>query len=90
LTASNGRVWVRAQVRVMLKPEIADPQGQTVERALPSLGWDNVSGVRVGKHLELTLEGGSADECERQVAEMCERFLSNPVIETFSVEVEPL
>jgi phosphoribosylformylglycinamidine synthase len=79
-----------ARIDVMLKPEISDVQGQTVERSLPALGWENVSGVRVGKHLELVVEGSSVDECQSQVEQMCERFLANTVIESYSVSVEQL
>jgi phosphoribosylformylglycinamidine synthase len=74
----------------MLKAEIADPQGQTVEKALPALGWENVSGVRVGKHLELVVEGASLDALHEQIEQMCERFLANPVIESYSVELEQI
>jgi phosphoribosylformylglycinamidine synthase subunit PurS len=77
-----------AKIDVMLKPEISDVQGQTVERSLPALGWENVSGVRVGKHLELTVEGTSLDDLKSQVEQMCERFLANTVIESYSVQVE--
>ena len=74
----------RVAVDVMLKHEILDPQGQAVERALPELGFSGVSDVRVGKHVELTVEGGDAETAARQVAEA---LLANPVIEEFSVRV---
>ncbi len=90
MTSGNGsRVRARARIDVMLKPGIADPQGQTVERALPALGWENVSGVRVGKHLELALEGESMDALREQVEAMCRRFLANPVIESFTFSLDP-
>jgi phosphoribosylformylglycinamidine synthase len=72
----------------MLKPGISDVQGQVVERSLPALGWSNVSGVRVGKHLELEVEGESVETMQRQVEEMCERFLANTVIESYRVEID--
>lgn len=71
----------------MLKPGISDVQGQVVERSLPALGWENVSGVRVGKHLEFEVEGTSLDALKEQVEQMCERFLANTVIESFKVEL---
>jgi phosphoribosylformylglycinamidine synthase PurS subunit len=71
----------------MLKPGISDVQGQVVERSLPALGWSNVSGVRVGKHLELEVEGDSIGSLQQQVEQMCERFLANTVIESYRVEV---
>jgi phosphoribosylformylglycinamidine synthase subunit PurS len=87
---TNGSgVKARARIDVMLKPEIADPQGRTVEKALPTLGWENVSDVRVGKHLELLLEGASLDALREQVEAMCERFLTNPVIESYTVTLDP-
>jgi phosphoribosylformylglycinamidine synthase len=71
-------------VDVMLKREILDPQGQAVERALPELGFAGVSDVRVGKHVELTVDDGDPEESARRVAEA---LLANPVIEEFSVRV---
>jgi phosphoribosylformylglycinamidine synthase len=74
----------RVAVDVMLKREILDPQGQAVERALPSLGFDGVSDVRVGKHVELTVEH---DDVEATVRRVAEELLANPVIEEFTVRV---
>jgi phosphoribosylformylglycinamidine synthase PurS subunit len=74
----------RVAVDVMLKREILDPQGQAVERALPELGLEGVSGVRVGKHVELDVDGGDPELAARQVAEA---LLANPVIEEFTVRV---
>jgi phosphoribosylformylglycinamidine synthase len=71
----------------MLKPGISDVQGQVVERSLPALGWENVRGVRVGKHVELELEGDSLDDLRAQVEQMCERFLANTVIERYEIEL---
>jgi phosphoribosylformylglycinamidine synthase subunit PurS len=71
-------------VDVMLKPEILDPQGQAIERALPSLGFDNVSNVRQGKHFELEISGQDAQAAAEKVAST---LLANPVIEDFVVRV---
>jgi phosphoribosylformylglycinamidine synthase PurS subunit len=77
------------EVLVTLKPGLADPQGQAVEAALPALGWTNVSGVRVGKHIRLEVDAADEGDARRQVDEMAERLLSNPVIEDARVlEVE--
>ncbi len=70
----------KAKVFVTLKPSILDPQGRTVERALSHLDHGNVSGVRVGKYLELTLSGSRA-EVEAQLKDITENVLSNPVME---------
>ena len=76
-----------AYVNVMLKPGIADPQGQTIERALPALGYEGVTDVRVGKLIELSVEAGDPREAEQKVSEMCERLLANPVIESYEVKL---
>jgi phosphoribosylformylglycinamidine synthase len=76
-----------ARVDVTLKPGIADPQGQTIERALPALGYEGVSGVRVGKLITLCVEAPDAEEARRRVVEMCESLLANPVIESYEVTI---
>jgi phosphoribosylformylglycinamidine synthase PurS subunit len=75
----------RVKVNVMPKPGLADPQGQTIEQALPALGYEGVSRVRVGKRIELDVEGDDAEQARLRVVEMCERLLANTVIETFEV-----
>lgn len=76
-----------ARVSVMLKPGIADPQGQTIERALPALGYDGVQSVRVGKVIELTVDAPDETQARSRVEEMCERLLANPVIESYEVTI---
>lgn len=76
-----------ALVDVMLKPGISDPQGQTIEKALPVLGYDGVSAVRVGKRIELQVDAATEDEARTKVGEMCERLLANPVIESYEVTI---
>ncbi len=76
----------RVAIDVLLKPEILDPQGRTVERALPGLGYDGVSDVRVGKHMELTVDA-DGDELAAQIEKMCADFLTNPVIESYTWHV---
>jgi phosphoribosylformylglycinamidine synthase subunit PurS len=76
-----------AQVHVSLRAGIADPQGQTIERALPALGYDGVSDVRVGKMIEFELTASNEDDAERRVNEMCERLLANTVIESYRVNI---
>jgi phosphoribosylformylglycinamidine synthase subunit PurS len=73
------------EVLVSLKPGLSDPQGKAVESSLPALGWTNVTGVRVGKHVALTVEAASEGEARAQVEEMARRLLSNPVIEEFRI-----
>lgn len=76
----------RIAIDVLLKHEILDPQGRAVERALPGLGFDGVSDVRVGKHLELDV-AADGDELTALVDKMCADFLTNPVIESYTWRV---
>jgi phosphoribosylformylglycinamidine synthase PurS subunit len=74
-------------VDVQLKSGVSDPQGQTVERSLPTLGFAGVSGVRVGKSLHFTLEAADEASARAEVEEMCDRFLTNPVIEEATISL---
>jgi phosphoribosylformylglycinamidine synthase subunit PurS len=76
---ARGVLQMRARVLIRPKKGILDPQGQAVERALPALGFEGVSGVHVGRLVELDVEDGS------QVPAMCERLLANPLIEDYEV-----
>ena len=69
-------------------PGVLDPQGATVERALPALGYDNVSEVSIAKTIRLVLDADSEAAARAQVDEMCRRILANPVIERYTVEVD--
>ena len=73
------------EVLVCLRPGLLDPQGKAVEGALPAMGWTNVSRVRVGRHVELTIEAEDEATARGQVQEMAHRLLSNPVIEDFVI-----
>lgn len=75
----------RFEVVVALKEGLLDPQGKTIEESLPTMGWTNVSEVRVGKTITLVVDTGSEREAEEQIVDMATRFLTNPVIETFHV-----
>ena len=79
----------RVVVNVMLKPEILDPQGKAVHGALPRLGLEGISEVRQGKRFELEVEGELTAERRAQLDEIAEKLLSNPVIEDYTIEVEP-
>lgn len=75
------------RVEVTLRPGIADPEGATIERTLPALGFEGVTGVRVGKSIRFQIDSGDEKTASEQVAAICERFLTNPVIEDYDISV---
>lgn len=77
---------IRVRVHVSLKKSVFDPQGRTIHEALGGLGYGAVSDVRAGKFFDLTMEGDDAAAAKAQAEEMARRVLSNPVIESFTVE----
>jgi phosphoribosylformylglycinamidine synthase len=79
-------VSTKAKVYVTLKRGVLDPQGQAVAAALGRLGFDEVKDARVGKFIELTLDGAPAD-VKKRLETMCEKLLANTVIEEYRVEV---
>ena len=79
----------RVVVDVMLKPEILDPQGKAVHGALDRLGIPGIADVRQGKRFEIELEGALTDDRMSQVHSVAESLLSNPVIEDYTVRVDP-
>jgi|TARA_B100001013_G_scaffold236923_1_gene145839 phosphoribosylformylglycinamidine synthase len=79
-----------AKVHVLLKPTVNDPQGLTIARALSRLGFDAVDTVRAGKYFEVQIQGADKAIAEQEIKAMCEKLLSNPVIETFTYELESL
>ncbi len=76
-----------AQINVMLKPLVNDPQGLAVRDGLHNLGFAGVRTVRVGKRIEIAVEAATQAAAEQAVREMCEKLLANPVIEMFQFEV---
>jgi phosphoribosylformylglycinamidine synthase len=72
-------------VETRLRPGIADPQGATIERSLPHLGFDGIRGVRVGKAIRFELEAPDEASARAHADEVCQRFLINPVIEAADV-----
>jgi len=78
-----------ARVFVSLKKSVFDPQGKTIHEALQSMGFSGAADVRQGKFFEVSFPGASPQEAQAQAEDMAKRVLSNPVIESFRVEVEP-
>ncbi|MCK6255367.1 phosphoribosylformylglycinamidine synthase subunit PurS [Fictibacillus sp. KIGAM418] len=77
----------KVKVFVTLKESVLDPQGTAVKGSLHRMEYNEVQDVRIGKYLELTIEEG-VENLDKRVAEMCEKLLSNPVIEDYRYEVE--
>ena len=78
---------MKAKVIVTLKNGVLDPQGKAAEESLHSLGFDEVSGLRIGRYMELDFKDTSKEEAENRLKEMCEKVLANPVIEDFKFEI---
>jgi len=78
---------MRARVFVTLKPSVFDPQGKTVTDALHTLGYPAVKDVRQGKYFELEIDAPGADEARALAEDAAHKLLSNPVIETYRIEI---
>ncbi len=79
---------MRVTVTIHRRPEIADPEGTTVARALHELGYEEVAEVRFDRVIQLEVAGDDPGQVKSQVEEMCRRLLANPVLEDFTVEVK--
>jgi phosphoribosylformylglycinamidine synthase len=77
---------MKARVYVTLKPSVFDPQGHTIADALHSMGYTGIGDVRQGKYFELEIDG-SAEAARQLAAEVADKLLANPVIESYRVEV---
>ncbi len=78
----------KARVVITLKKTIMDAQGQTVEKALHNLGYEGVHNLRMGKYVEMEMNGAPRAQLSAQLDEMCRKLLANPIIEDFHVEIE--
>lgn len=79
---------MKAKIVITPKKAVVDPQGKAVQNALAQLGYRDISAVHVGKYLEIDMADGSRESARRQLDEACHRFLSNPVIEDYRLEIE--
>ncbi|MGD2061418.1 MAG: phosphoribosylformylglycinamidine synthase subunit PurS [Acidimicrobiia bacterium] len=79
---------MKVTVRIDRRPEIADPEGTTVLRALHDLGFTDATGVRMDRVIHMDVEGDDPEAVRTRVEEMCRQLLANPVLEDFAVEVE--
>ena len=74
----------KATINVTLKKSVLDPQGQTVLHALGTMGFKDAKNLRVGKFFELSLDADSRQKAEARIKEMCDKLLTNPVIEDYT------
>ena len=79
---------MRVKIFVSLKQGVLDPQGKAIERSLHTLGYNEVQDVRMGKYLEIEMESASRENAELRVREMCEKLLTNTVIEDYRFEIQ--
>ncbi len=77
---------MKAKVYITLKPGLLDAQGKTVKSALDSLGFRNIKEVRMGKYIEIDLNGAKVASAKSDVEKMCQKLLANPIIENYRVE----
>jgi len=76
-----------ARIYITLRPSVLDPAGTAVESGLHQLGYQQVTGVRIGKYIELKLTSDSEETAKEQLAQMCEQLLTNTVIENYCFEL---
>jgi phosphoribosylformylglycinamidine synthase subunit PurS len=81
-------ILMKAKIIITPKKAVLDPQGKTVQNALEHMGYQGVQAVHVGKYLEIELAGADRESARRSLDEACHKFLSNPVIEDYRLEVE--
>ena len=79
---------MRVKIYVTLKEGILDPQGRAVKHSLHSLGYTSVEDVRVGKYIEIEINDTAKEKLDPQIKEMCNKLLSNPIIEDYRYEIE--
>jgi len=79
---------MKVTVTIDRRPEIADPEGTTVKRALHELGFTEAKSVRIDRVIHMDVDGDHPDEVKARVEDMCRQLLTNPVLEDFAVEVE--
>ena len=79
---------MKAKIIITPKKAVLDPQGKTVQNALAHMGYTGVGAVHVGKYLEIELDGTDNEAARKQLNEAAHKFLSNPVIEDYRLEIE--
>ncbi len=78
----------KATINVTLKKSVLDPQGQTVLHALGTMGFKDAKNLRVGKFFELSIDAENRQKAESRIKEMCDKLLTNPVIEDYTFNLQ--
>ncbi len=76
-----------SKIRVTLRPSILDPQGKAVQHAIETLGVSSVKDVRMGKYIELRVEGTTEEEARKNTEDVCRKLLANPVMEDYVFDI---
>ena len=87
MTGAKRRLEMKAKIIITPKKAVLDPQGKTVQDALQHMGYQGVGAVHVGKYLEIELSGSDRETARKRIDEACHKFLSNPVIEDYKLEI---
>lgn len=80
----------QAQIYVTLRPSVLDPAGTAVQSGLAHMGYDNVSQIRIGKYVELTIAADNETAAREQLDTICDQLLANPVIENYRIDLQPV
>jgi phosphoribosylformylglycinamidine synthase len=81
---------LKAEINITLKRTVADPQGLTIKHALESLGYKDLTDVRIGKLVNIKLNFKDKKRAEKEINEMCRKLLANPIIEDYSFKLEQI
>lgn len=79
---------MKAKIVITPKKAVLDPQGKTVQGALEHMGYRDVGAVHVGKYIEIELTGTDREAARQTLEDACHRFLSNPIIEDYRLDIE--
>ena len=88
LFEAERNLTLNLKITITPKKAVLDPQGKTVQSALEHMGYQGIGAVHVGKYLEIELTGADREAARRQLDDACHKFLSNPVIEDYRLELE--
>ena len=80
----------KADIDIMPLDNLLDPQGKAVSASMQNLGLNEITNVRIGKHIELLVEANSEEEAKNKVDEACTKLLSNQIMEKFKFELQAL